>query len=255
MCIFNETTDAGIYFIPFKTGASLVFSFSGQSIPNREQVKVEKGVKIYFDAVETAARVEINKALVKKVYHDADAVIHKWNPNAVEMLVWHVAAHEVGHAIYNLEAVHGCFSVPGNKTLLEEPRAELTAMFTLKLLHEQDVLDRAHLDASLAHFALDALRYFDKYDSEGLRPYCIFQCYAHKVYHKHGYLSVHAESGKLVLDPAKTLAVLDDFAGCFLEILDAMDANDGGKLEKILTETMAPETAFVRETLALVRGQ
>ena len=161
---------------------------------------------------------------------------------------------KVGHAIYNLEAVHDCFSVPANKTLLEEPRAELTAMFTLKLLHEQGVLDRPHLDQSVAHFALDALRYFDKYDSEGLRPYCIFQCYAHKVYHKHGYLSVHAETGKLVLDPTKTLEVLDDFAGCFLELLAAMDARDGKALELILTETMAPETEFVRATLALVRS-
>ena len=38
----------GIYFIPFKTGISLQFSFSGQSIPNREDVKQAKGVKIYF---------------------------------------------------------------------------------------------------------------------------------------------------------------------------------------------------------------
>ena len=47
----------GIYFIPFKTGASLQFSFSGQSIPNRVEVSAAKGIKIYFDAVETAARV------------------------------------------------------------------------------------------------------------------------------------------------------------------------------------------------------
>jgi hypothetical protein len=49
------------------------FSFSGQSIPNRVDVKEEKGVKIYFDPVETAARVEINKNLVKMCYHEADA--------------------------------------------------------------------------------------------------------------------------------------------------------------------------------------
>ena len=30
-----SNTFAGIYFIPFKTGISLQFSFSGQSIPNR----------------------------------------------------------------------------------------------------------------------------------------------------------------------------------------------------------------------------
>ena len=36
------TTMAGIYFIPFKTGASLQFSFSGQSIPNRVDVSEAK---------------------------------------------------------------------------------------------------------------------------------------------------------------------------------------------------------------------
>merc|ERR1712194_604251 len=77
-------TMAGIYFIPFKTGISLQFSFSGQSIPNRENIKEEKGVKIYFDAVETAARVEINKGLIRKVFHSAEDVIATFKPDAVE---------------------------------------------------------------------------------------------------------------------------------------------------------------------------
>ena len=98
-------TLAGIYYIPFKTGIALQFSFSGQSIPNRINVKNEKGVKIYFDPVETAARVELGKGLVAKTFADPDAVLAKYKPDAVEQLVWHVAAHEVGHAIYNLKTV------------------------------------------------------------------------------------------------------------------------------------------------------
>merc|ERR1712137_83619 len=236
----------------FKTGISLQFSFSGQSIPNRDDVKEEKGVKIYFDAVETAARVEINKNLIRKVYHDAEAsVISKFKPDAVEQLVWHVAAHEVGHAIYNLECVKSCFSNPANKSLLEEPRAEPTAMFTLKLLFEQGVLDREKLDESLAHFALDALRYFDKYDSEALRPYIIFQVYAYKVYHRNSYLTL--QDSKLVIDVSKTLLVLEDFADCFLRILACMDVSDGKGLEKILYEEMAPEDEFVRVVVAAVK--
>jgi len=66
-------TMAGIYFIPFKTGASLQFSFSGQSIPNRQDVAADKGIKIYFDAVETQNRVEINRKLVLKMFHEADS--------------------------------------------------------------------------------------------------------------------------------------------------------------------------------------
>ena len=72
----------------------------------------------------------------------------------------------MGHAIYNLRTCMSLFSTPANESMLEEPRAELTAMFALRMLFEQKVLDRAHLDMALAHFALDALRYFDKYASD-----------------------------------------------------------------------------------------
>jgi hypothetical protein len=67
-------TMAGIYYIPFKTGISLQFSFSGQSIPNRDDVKVEKGVKIYFDAIETEARVRLNLQYIHKVFANATEV-------------------------------------------------------------------------------------------------------------------------------------------------------------------------------------
>merc|ERR1712125_144473 len=249
-------TMGGIYFIPFKTGASLQFSFSGQSIPNRVDVSAAKGIKIYFDAVETAARVEINKALIQKVFHEAAAktgVLAKFEPEAVEQLVYHVAAHEVGHAIYNLRNVEKCLAFPSIS--LEEPRAELTAMFTLKLLHEKHGLPLSTLQKALAQFCLDGLRYFDKYNSSALRPYIIFQIYAYKVYAQTGYLTLHPESGLVVLDETKTIAALDIFSDCFLRILDGMDKADGTALQQILEVEMAPENDFVRAVLKLLPSQ
>lgn len=243
-------TLAGIYYIPFKTGISLQFSFSGQSIPNRENIKVEKGVKIYFDAIETEARVQLNKALIRQVFHDPAAVLEKYKPEAVEQLVWHVAAHEVGHAIYNLDAVAGELKLPGVTTLLEEPRAELTAMFTLLLLFEKDVLTRPHLDICLAHFALDALRYFNKFRSEPLRPYMIFMIYAFRVYNETGYL-LNNESGEVVFDDSKVVDVLQVFRARFLAILDCEDSLDGPGLQNILDD-MARETSFVQSVVAKV---
>lgn len=77
-------------------GCSLVFSYSGQSIPNRLDVKKEKGVKIYFDAIETAARVKQVAAKVLTLFEEAQTeVLDRFQPDAVEQLVWHVAAHEV----------------------------------------------------------------------------------------------------------------------------------------------------------------
>jgi hypothetical protein len=248
------STLAGIYYIPFKTGIALQFSFSGQSIPNRIDVKNEKGVKIYFDPAETVARVELGKGLVAKVFADAGGVLAKYRPDAVEQLVWHVAAHEVGHAIYNLKTVEAQLTAKGGAkvvTLLEEPRAELTAMFTLQLLHWKNVLDLDHLKQAVAHFALDALRYFAKYESEPLKPYIIFQRYAYKTYFAHGYLTQDAATGELTLHDEKTLDVLEAFAERFLAILDCEDRADADSLVGFLEE-MEVETDFVRDVVKRV---
>lgn len=148
---------AAIYYIPFQTGMSLHFRFSGQSIPNRSQVKTEKGVKIYFDPVSTASRQRQTEQLVREVFQeDVDSLIDTMDP--IETLVWHVAAHEVGHAIYNLEAVQDCLHTPDIKSLLEEPRAELAALHTLLLLQKNQIIDEIATQKHLCSFALQDLR-------------------------------------------------------------------------------------------------
>jgi len=201
--------------------------------------------------------VKINASLISKVFHDASSpsgVLAKFAPDAVEQLVYHVAAHEVGHAIYNLRNVEKCLPFPSIQ--LEEPRAELTAMFALKLMYEQHGLSLEKLQMALAHFCLDGLRYFDKYESSALRPYITFQIYAYKVYERTGYLKVHSESEskKLVIDETKTLAALEEFGDCFLRILGLMDEKDGKALEQILEEEMKPESDLVRDVVKKLRG-
>ena len=82
---------------------------------------------------------------------------------------------------------------------------------------------------------------------------CI-KVYSHKVYQQQGFLSVHPESGKLVIDTSATLTVLDTFSECFLRLLDCMDNGDGAGLESILWSEMAPENAFVRSVVSLVES-
>jgi hypothetical protein len=162
-----------------------------------------------------------------------------------------VAAHEVGHAIYNLETVATSLGNPSIVTLLEEPRAELTAMFTLRLLFEKQMLDRSHLNECLVHFALDALRYFTKFNSEPLRPYIIFQVYAYRVYSEHGYLSFNGNSGLVEINEEKTLDVLDTFSSTYLKILDAEDRMDGDELQRILDD-LSSMVPFVERVVAMV---
>ena len=118
---------------------------------NRSEVREAEGVKIYFDPVSTAAREESAKDLAAKVLADPakkdciNTVIspHSWQSICEQRtvtttlccndtvfsqirpdmsgaclqagtIVWHVAAHEIGHAIYGLDGalmhhiLHSC---------------------------------------------------------------------------------------------------------------------------------------------------
>ena len=163
-------------------------------------------------------------------------------------MVDHVAAHEVGHAIYNLETVKCSLHNPSVTSLLEEPRAELTAMFTLKLLFDQGVIDLLHTQKALVHFALDALRYFAKFKSEALQPYIYFQIYAYKVYLEKGFLVESSPGGKLKINASKTIDCLEVFSSKYLEILDCEDRSDGDGLQKIL-DHFKTVTPFVQQVV------
>ena len=133
--------------------------------------------------------------------------------------------------------------------MLEEPRAELTAMFTLRLLYKEKVLNMTELQKHLVHFCLDAVRYFAKFDQISLQPYIVFQIHAYNTYFKHGFLSFDATNKALIIDESKTLPVLDDFSDLFEQILDALDLNneEGGKmLESILDQMRQPSESTNR---------
>jgi hypothetical protein len=229
---------AAIFYIPFVTGMSLHFRFSGQSIPNRSDVKNEHGVKIYFDPVSTHSRQLQTAALIDKVCDDGDGSL-KATLGAADTLVWHVAAHEVGHAIYNLEAMcnDSCSVIKtATKSLLEEPRAELTALRTMSLLVEVGMLTPDQAAHHLASFALQDLRRFAMFDAQPTRPYTISAINTYKVYQRTGFVTVDSASSKLRFDFSKGMDALKELGGQFERILDAEDEADGADLEAICEE-------------------
>jgi hypothetical protein len=202
-------------------------------------VKNEKGVKIYFDVVSTARRGEQAKQLMAKVFADQSLGSRL---NAVETIIYHVAAHEFGHAIYGLDHVAKCIKVE-TKTLLEEPRAELTALTTMKLLLEANKIDKTKLQQQLGSYAIAELRRFAMFDSTSLRPYIISAMSCYKHFERLGYIKI--VNDRLIMNDEKALAVLEFAQKLFETILDAEDRLDGQQLETILKE-MQEETHIVR---------
>eukprot|EP00735_Rhodelphis_limneticus_P010975 TRINITY_DN4015_c0_g1::TRINITY_DN4015_c0_g1_i1::g.11978::m.11978 TRINITY_DN4015_c0_g1::TRINITY_DN4015_c0_g1_i1::g.11978 ORF type:complete len:562 (+),score=104.23,DnaI_N/PF07319.6/0.032 TRINITY_DN4015_c0_g1_i1:33-1688(+) len=217
-----------IYYIPFQCGMSLHFRFCGQSIPNRPQVKNEKGVKIYFDAVMQQKRCQESVELARIAFADptvGDCV------NALDVLVYHVAAHEVGHAIYPLEELRSVMRADA-VSLMEEPRADLASVHTLYLMAKAGNISESDAHKYLLATAILELRRFAKFHSVTTRPYTISAIYAYRVFSEQGYFKL--QDGKINVDPSKTMDVLATFSHMFEKILDAQDARDGAKLESIL---------------------
>ena len=74
----------------------------------RSSVREHHGCKIYFDPVSTAAREVFARELAESVCADSS---RKDLIATIPTLVYHVAAHEIGHAIYGLDAVQDVIKV------------------------------------------------------------------------------------------------------------------------------------------------
>jgi hypothetical protein len=236
-----QNSFAGIYYVPVRTGMPIHFRFAGQSIPNRPKVRAKEGIKIYFDPVSYKMRLEEVEEYIKKLFRDK-SLVDRLDP--IKSIVNDIAAHEFGHAIYGLESIVGEDGLDSEtKSLLEEPRAELTAVTTLQLLYEKSILSKNELKDAVFGFMATDLRRFANYKSEATRPYTISAMYNYRVYEKTSYLSI--VDGELIVDESKVFEVLEILQKKFNEILDAEDAKDVDKLQNILDE-MQNESPLVK---------
>ncbi|KAL4434437.1 hypothetical protein ABPG75_000878 [Micractinium tetrahymenae] len=237
---------AGIHYLPFLTGASLHFRFAGQSIPNRSDVRAQCGVKIFFDAVSSETRAAAARELALQVLEDpsrAEAI------HALDSTVFLVAPHEIGHAIYSLENLKEVIR-PATKTLLEEPRAELTALHTLRLMRQGSHLEQARVERLLCCFLLSDLRRFAAWDSSTTRPYTVsaMSCWARAAAVGLVTLAEDAQQ-KVVMHDSKVDTFLEESSRLFEQILAAEDAMDGKAVEAILQQMESCESSPIVECL------
>eukprot|EP00301_Raphidiophrys_heterophryoidea_P005076 c12167_g1_i4.p1 GENE.c12167_g1_i4~~c12167_g1_i4.p1 ORF type:complete len:297 (+),score=64.55 c12167_g1_i4:1025-1915(+) len=245
-------THAGIYFTPFLAGRAMLSTFTGQSLPNRQIVKSEKGAKIFFDVdvaeVKTRETIQLIQSLV---YNAENTVLKTGKVSGLDLVVRFIAPHEVGHVVYNLFALEPLFT---NAThvinMLEEPRAELVCSLSIKLLHKANKISDEELKQFFTQFVLTGLRAFSKFHSEAVKPYVVFRIYCFKVCHTTGFLNLRTnEQGKvqLVIDDSKAFEVLEVLQAELEKILDCMDRKDVGALQNILDEDMSPMTDEIQQ--------
>lgn len=235
-----NNSSAGIYYIPFQTGMSFHFRFCGQSIPNNENVKNTKGVKIYFDNVSSEARIVESKALVKKIFENSDSL--NQHLDSIITIVYNVSAHEFGHAIYNLSCIESHIK-PATRSLLEEPRAELTTLTFIKEMFDLKVIDKELLLKSILNFTLQDLRRFSKFESSATRPYTISALSCYNLALKIGFFKF--ENDKVHVNEEKAYEFLSEQSKNFAHLLDLIDEKNGPEIENFLTN-LEQESGFTK---------
>ncbi|PSC75363.1 ciab isoform A [Micractinium conductrix] len=244
-------SSAGLYYLPFLTGAALHFRFAGQSIPNRTEVRAAHGVKIFLDPAACDTRAVAAKRLALQACTGGGQrgrvaggpLQGARDPSRAEALhpldsaVFLVAPHELGHAIYGLDALREVIR-PASKILLEESRAELAALHTLRLLATQRHLTQEECERLLCCFLLSDLRRFAAWGSATTRPYTVtaVSCWSRAA--AVGLVALDG-GGRLVFHHSKASAFLEDNSRLFEQILGAEDARDGAALEATLQQMEA----------------
>lgn len=164
-----ENSKAGIYYIPFSTAMSVHFKFAGQSIPNRTNVKLEKGVKIYLDYQSNLARTERAKELFVQVFGEKYKN-YVGQIKTDDQMIHHVVPHEYGHTICNF----GDYApqVPNSFSQnLEELRADLNALASLHILRTTGKFTDDQLLETVVGYIAHELRRFAMWTSNSVQPY------------------------------------------------------------------------------------
>jgi hypothetical protein len=230
---------ACVSYLPFQTGMSVHFKFAGQSIPNRTDVKQEKGVKIYLDYQSSQARTEKAKSLFRKVFGESVENELQY-VTAEDQMLNHVVPHEFGHTIYNI----GDF-VPAIPNLysqqLEELRADLNALSALHILDKSGQLTDEQRHTTVVGYTAHELRRYDNWNSSALRAYRNSTMRIYALLADSGILEVKDNTVKFVTTPEKESLFLTLCFDLLDTIHDALEMSNTEVLEKVLQDIKKSE--------------
>lgn len=227
-----RSSKAAAYYIPFQSAMSLQFRFAGQSIPNRTEIRRKKGVKIYFDPVTMSLREKQMKKALETVCGSKE-VLDK--VDVIPFIVFHLSAHEFGHAIYPVGLMEDVLDGV-TRSLLEEARADMTAYTAINLARKSGKYAESELKTALFNSMAFDLRRYVLWDSETLKPYRYSAMNAYKIFEKTGYLSL--KDDRMILDESKYADALDALQSNFERMLGYIDKMDAESMKKQLKEMM-----------------
>lgn len=164
----NSTVLAGTTIVI--SGACLDFRPAGQNVPNRGDVRVEKGVKIFMDAesmnIRTAQMRKLMEAIIGKEVTDKEFV----DPNHMISAGLLIAGHEVSHNAFVTPETEKRIGET-LQSLIEETKAEFGILALLPKQHEKGEVSSLEMRKIATNMVAESLRFLLYRNIPTIRPY------------------------------------------------------------------------------------
>lgn len=248
--IRNSTILAGTTIV--MSGSNLDFRISGQIVPNRNDVRIEKGVKIFMDPetmkIRTAQRRKVMEAIFGNEVNNRELV----DPNFMISGGLLVAGHEVSH---------NAFVTPetGNKigetlqSLIEETKAEFGILALLSKQQELGEISSVDMrKVAVLMVAKSLLCLLDR-DIPTFRPYYNIALASLGLLLEAGFLKKDEDKWRINNDPSSVTNFFDLVTKAFGELANVYDSYDP-KGAQDFSHKHFVETPQIMELLSLARA-
>lgn len=233
------------------SGWCLDFRSAGQNVPNREEVKLEKGVKIFLDTKSLELRGSLMKKLAetifgevaKKEYHDQDYLI------------------SAGIIVTGHEVAHNAFVTPESdkkigqtlRSLVEETKATMSSLVILPEWLQKQEISQEMLKQVVMVLVGESLRELLMEGKETVKPYYITGVAHFNLLIGAGVISKKESSWVLDLSQEKVTQFFLDLKKAYDLLVDSYETYDPAKVNQFF-QTYFVETDQIKELIELVRA-
>lgn len=152
------------------SGINLDFRPAGQNVPNRSDVKAEKGVKIFMDLKTFDIRSKEIRELLTELFGETFAQTFYQDPGFTVIAGVLTAGHEFNHNSFVTPDTDKSLK---NRNQVEETKADLGPFITLRKQLEKREISYSEAQKIVAIVIGKGLRIFRIKDKPGQRPYYI----------------------------------------------------------------------------------
>jgi hypothetical protein len=234
------------------SGCSLDFRLAGQIVPNRSEIRVRRGVKIFLDLKSMAIRAALMREKMARVFGWEVAERELVDPDFLISAGILVSGHEVAHNAFVTTETDARIGKTV-RALLEETKADFCGVAPLLRQVARGELGNAELRRVLAWLVATSLRDLLSREQESHRPYYLKSVAYLNLMHQSGLLRQDGARWALDFAEPRVAGFFGRLEASFLRLADVYERYDRAAAKSWLNEYFV-ETPPILDLVERVRG-